>query len=152
MQVELRRVLLVEDSPEDAELTMGVLGEHLLANQIVWVRDGAEALDWLWRRGPHAGRPPGDPCLVLLDLKLPRVTGLEVLRALKGDGLLHVLPVVVLTSSREDRDLAEAYRLGVNAYVVKPVGFPAFAEAVRSLGIFWGLVNEPPPATRPPRP
>jgi CheY-like chemotaxis protein len=145
MGVELKRVLLVEDSPEDAELTLGALGAHLLANQVEWVKDGAEALDWLWQRGAHAGRRAGNPVLVLLDLKLPKVSGLEVLRTIKGSEALRAVPVVVLTSSREDRDLVDSYQLGVNAYVVKPVGFAEFAEAVRSLGVFWAIVNAPPP-------
>jgi CheY-like chemotaxis protein len=142
--VELRRLLLVEDSAEDAELTLTALQEHLIANQIDWVRDGAEALEYLERRGRYAARPGGNPCVMLLDLKLPKVDGLEVLRFVKASQALATIPVVVLTSSRQDRDLAEAYRSGVNAYVVKPVDFRAFTEAVRTLGVFWAIINEPP--------
>lgn len=145
MNVELKRMLLVEDSPEDAELTLGVLRAHTVANQVEWVKDGAEALDWLRHQGAHAARGGGNPGLILLDLKLPKVSGLEVLRAVKESEALRSIPVVVLTSSREDRDLVESYQLGVNAYVVKPVDFEEFAEAVRALGMFWGIVNVPPP-------
>lgn len=143
MIVDLQRVLLVEDSPEDAELTLTAL-QNLLKNRVEWVRDGAEALEYLEKRGAHAGRPAGNPCVILLDLKLPKVDGLEVLRYVKGSEALRTIPIVVLTSSREDRDLAESYRLGANAYVVKPVDFHAFADAVRTLGMFWAIVNEPP--------
>ncbi len=145
MIVELRRILLVEDSPNDAELTLEVLGESGLANQVDRVQDGEEALDYLFRRGRYAGRADGHPCVVLLDLKLPKVGGIEVLRVVKADERLKTIPVVVLTSSREERDLVESYRLGVNAYVVKPVEFEAFAAAVRELGMFWAILNESPP-------
>ena len=143
---ELKRILLAEDSPNDVELTRAALEQHHLVNEIVVVRDGAEALDYLYARGPFAGRPPGNPALLLLDLKMPKVDGLEVLKAIKADAALKTIPVVMLTSSREEQDLIASYQLGVNGYVVKPVDFPEFMEAVRQIGIFWALVNEPPPA------
>jgi len=133
MNIELKKVLLVEDNLNDAELTLEALGSHGLANQVDHVHDGDEALDYLRCRGRYAGRRGGDPCVVLLDLKLPKVSGLEVLREVKADAHLRTIPVVILTSSREDRDLVESYRLGVNAYVVKPVEFPSFTNAVREL-------------------
>jgi len=145
MMVPVKRILLVEDSPNDAELTLEALAGGGLANQVFRVQDGEAALDYLRQRGEFSARPPGPPCLVLLDLKLPKVSGLEVLQAIRGDERLRTLPVVVLTSSREDRDLVRCYELGVNAYVVKPVDFRAFVEAVQKLGVFWALLNEPPP-------
>jgi len=145
MAIEVRRILLVEDSPNDAELTLVELGRHMHPDHIVHVKDGEEALDYLHRRGRYTGRPTGNPLVVLLDLKLPKVGGLEVLREVKGSPVLRATPVVVLTSSREESDLVASYELGVNAYVVKPVGFEAFARAIRSLGLFWAILNEPPP-------
>ncbi len=143
--VRLKRILLVEDNPNDAELTMEALAEHNLANDVEWVHDGEEALDFLFCRGRFAERTCNDLAVVLLDLKLPKVDGLEVLRKIKADERLKSIPVVVLTSSREERDLVESYRLGVNAYVVKPVDFNAFMNAVEKLGVFWAIINEPPP-------
>jgi CheY-like chemotaxis protein len=140
-----KRILLVEDSANDAELTMEALGRHNLANDVIWVHDGAEALDFLFCRGAYEGRERCELVVILLDLKLPKVDGLEVLRTIRADERLKCIPVVVLTSSREERDLVESYRLGVNAYVVKPVDFNEFMDAVRKLGVFWALVNEPPP-------
>jgi CheY-like chemotaxis protein len=142
---ELGRILLAEDSAADVELTLAALAEHNLANEVVVVRDGAEALDYLLRRGVHQDRTNGLPAVVLLDLKMPKLDGLEVLRALKGEPALRHVPVVMLTSSREEQDLVESYRLGVNAYVVKPVDFSQFQEAVKQLGMFWAVINEPPP-------
>lgn len=142
----LRRILLVEDSPRDAELALNALATHQLANQVVHVRDGAEALDYLYRRGEFDGRADGQPAVVLLDLKLPKVDGLEVLRQVKGDPELKTIPLVMMTSSREERDLLDSYELGVNAYVVKPVKFSDFIEAVKQVGAFWAVVNEVPPA------
>jgi len=139
------RILLAEDSAQDVELTLEALGEHNLSNSVDVARDGAEALDYLFRRGAHATRPNGNPVLILLDLKMPRVDGLEVLRAVKADPRLRTIPVVVLTSSREEQDVVRSYELGVNAYVVKPVQFDKFVAAVRELGLFWMLLNEPPP-------
>lgn len=145
----VKRILLVEDSPQDAELTLEVFREHHVVNDIIHVRDGADALDYLHRRGAFADRADDFPALVLLDLKMPKVDGLDVLREMKGDPKLKVIPVVVMTSSREDADLRKCYELGVNAYVVKPVKFAEFVEAVRQLSVFWILLNEPDPACRP---
>jgi CheY-like chemotaxis protein len=141
----LKRILLVEDSARDAELILDALDANQLANEVVHVRDGAEALDYLYRRGQFASRPEGQPALILLDLKLPKVDGLEVLRQIKGDSTLKMTPVVMMTSSREERDLLDSYQLGVNAYVVKPMKFPDFVEAVKQVGVFWAVINEAPP-------
>ncbi len=140
----LNRILFAEDSANDVELTMAALAAHNLANEVVVVRDGAEALDYLYRRGKFEGRPSGNPAIVLLDLKMPKVDGLEVLRRIRGDEGLRATPVVILTSSREERDIIESYQLGVNAYVVKPVDFKEFVGAVKNLGLFWAVLNEPP--------
>jgi CheY-like chemotaxis protein len=142
---ELKRILLVEDSTNDIDLTLAALGEINLANEVVVVRDGQEALDFLYRRGAYAGREAGLPAVVLLDLKLPKVDGLEVLGQIKGDLALRTLPVVMLTSSREEVDVARSYGRGVNAYVVKPVLFPEFVAALKELGLFWAVINQPPP-------
>jgi CheY-like chemotaxis protein len=141
------KILLVEDDPHDVELTLTALSENHLANEIVVVRDGAEALDYLYRRGAYASREAGNPAVMLLDLKLPKVDGMEVLKRVKSDPDLKTVPVVMLTSSREERDLAESYDSGSNAYVVKPVGFIDFVEAIGELGTFWAVVNHPPPGT-----
>jgi CheY-like chemotaxis protein len=145
MTADVKRILLAEDSANDIELTLAALSEHRLANQIDVVRDGADALDYLYRRGAYANRTGGHPAVVLLDLKMPKVNGLEVLRAIKSDPAMHSIPVVMLTSSREEGDLIRSYQLGVNAYVVKPVEFGEFMQAVRQLGAFWAVVNEAPP-------
>lgn len=142
---ELKRILLAEDSANDVELTLTALEQHHLANEIVVVRDGAEALDYLYARGAYVNRPPGNPALLMLDLKMPRVDGLDVLRVIKADPALKTIPVVMLTSSREEQDLIASYQLGVNSYVVKPVDFAEFMEAVRQIGVFWAVINEPPP-------
>lgn len=144
---ELKPILLVEDSPKDVELTLAALEQCQLANSVVVVRDGAEALDFLFARGAFESRSTPDPAVVLLDIKLPKVDGLEVLEKIKGDELLRHTPVVMLTSSREERDLLLSYRLGVNAFVVKPVEFEQFFKAIRDLGMFWAVLNEPPPRT-----
>ena len=144
---DLKRILLAEDSDADVELTLTALDEHHLANEVVVVHDGQEALDYLYRRGSYQGRSVGNPAVVLLDLKMPKVDGLEVLRQIKGDEALRNIPVVMLTSSREEQDLVSSYRLGVNGYVVKPVDFSQFVEAVKELGMFWAVVNEPPPGS-----
>jgi CheY-like chemotaxis protein len=141
----LKTILLVEDNPNDVELTLEALSEYRIANQIVVLHDGAEALDYLYRRESFAARPSGSPVVVLLDLKMPKVDGLTVLRTIKDDPALKTIPIVMLTSSREERDLVESYALGVNAYVVKPVDFAQLVEAVRKLGYFWAVLNEPPP-------
>ncbi len=143
----IKRILLVEDSPRDAELILDALGGHKLANEVVHVRDGAEALDYLYRRGEFADRPDGQPALMLLDLTLPKVDGLDVLRQIKGDAALKTIPVVMMTSSREEQDLLNTYQLGVNAYVVKPMRFQDFVDAVRQVGAFWGVINEVPPGS-----
>ena len=143
----LQRILLVEDSPRDAELVLEALDAHHLANEVLHVRDGAEALDYLYRRGPFATRSNGQPAVVLLDLKMPKVDGLEVLRQIKGDPALKLIPVVVMTSSREEQDVVRSYQLGVNAYVVKPVQFHEFVDAVKQVGGFWAVLNEPPPGS-----
>jgi CheY-like chemotaxis protein len=143
--VELKRILLAEDNANDLELTLAAFAKHRLANGVVAVRDGAEVLDYLYCRGAYSDRPIGHPALVVLDLKMPRVDGLEVLRQIKQHDELRRIPVVVLTSSREEQDVMRSYDLGVNAYVVKPVTFHEFIDAVGSLGGFWALVNEPPP-------
>jgi len=138
-------VLLVEDNPNDVELTLHALKKNNVANPIEVVRDGAEALDFFFCTGAYAGRDPSVvPKVVLLDLKLPKVNGLEVLRRIKADERTNKIPIVVLTSSREDRDIRECYELGVNSYIVKPVDFSQFTEAVRHLGLYWLLLNEPP--------
>jgi CheY-like chemotaxis protein len=145
MRADVRRILLAEDNLNDVELTLAALHAHRLANEVVVVRNGEEALDYLYRRGEFSTRDPAPPAVVLLDLKMPKVDGLEVLRIVKADPALHMIPIVVLTSSREERDLVKSYDLGVNAYVVKPVDFQAFMEAVKLLGGFWAALNEPPP-------
>jgi len=142
----MRRILLVEDSPADAELTQEALLEYAVVNGIDWVKDGAEALDFLFCRGAYAGRIFEPPAVILLDLKLPKIDGLEVLRTIRATPHLQALPVVVLTSSREERDLLHGYSHGANAYVVKPVDGAGFIKAVGSLGVFWAIVNAPPPS------
>ena len=144
----LRRILLVEDSARDAELILDALEGHKVVNEVTHVRDGAEALDYLYRRGAFAGRSDDQPVLMLLDLKLPKVDGLEVLRQIKGDATLKMIPVVMMTSSRQEQDLVRSYQLGVNAYVVKPMKFQDFVEAVRQLSGFWAVLNEVPESLR----
>ena len=141
---EIKSILLAEDDPNDVELTLAALAQHNLANKVEVVRDGEEALDYLFRRGKFATRPDGNPVVVLLDLTMPKVNGLEVLHRIKTDEKLKTIPVVALTSSRESPDVRRCYDYGVNAYVVKPVGFPDFINAVKQLGIFWAVVNQPP--------
>jgi DNA-binding response OmpR family regulator len=144
---ELGRILMVEDDPNDVELTMTALAEYNLANEVVVTRDGAEALDYLYCRGSFANRTNDNPAVLLLDLKLPKVDGLQVLKQIKSDDKLRMIPVVVLTSSHEERDMIASYRLGVNAYVVKPVDFHEFVNAIKELGIFWAVINQPPPGS-----
>ena len=143
----LKTILMAEDNLNDAELALEALGQHNLANQVVVVEDGAAALDYIHCRNAWKDRPPGNPCVILLDLKMPRVDGLEVLREIKGNPAFKAIPVVVLTSSREEQDLIKSYDLGTNAYVVKPVNFADFVTAVKTLGVFWAMFNEPPPGT-----
>ena len=143
----LARILMVEDDPRDVELTLTALEEHHLANEVVVARDGTEALDYLYCRGRFVGRPKVNPVVMLLDLKLPKVNGLEVLQQIRSDPSLKMIPVVVLTSSHEDKDMLTSYQLGVNAYVVKPVDFHDFINAVKELGMFWAIINQPPPGS-----
>jgi len=143
----LGRILMVEDDPKDVELTLTALEDYHLANEVVVVRDGEEALDYLTCRNAYATRSTGNPAVMLLDLKLPKVDGLEVLRQVKSDENLKLIPVVVLTSSHEEKDLVTSYRLGVNAYVVKPVDFHQFVNAIKELGAFWAIINAPPPGS-----
>lgn len=140
----VKRILLVEDDSKDIELTLSALAEHNLANEVAIARDGVEALDYLYRRGSFSGRPSGNPAVILLDLKMPRMDGVQVLRQLKADEQLRLIPVVILTSSREALDLQACYQLGVNAYVVKPVRFVEFVDAVKQTGAFWALINQAP--------
>ena len=144
---DLARILIVEDDPRDVELTMTALDDYKLANEVVVTRDGQEALDYLYCRGQFHDRPAENPAVMLLDLKLPKVDGLEVLKQIKSDEQLKMIPVVVLTSSHEEQDMMRSYRLGVNAYVVKPVDFHEFVNAVRELGVFWAVINQPPPGS-----
>lgn len=141
---EIKRILLAEDNPKDVELTLTALDEYHLANEVVVVGDGAEALDYLYRRGKYAVRTGNHPAVVMLDLKMPKMDGLEVLKTIKEDEHMKAIPIVMLTSSREEQDLIKSYQLGVNAYVVKPVDFQQFIDAVKELGAFWALINEPP--------
>jgi CheY-like chemotaxis protein len=144
---KLKRVLLVEDSARDVELSLAALAECHLANEVVVLRDGAQALDYLFRRGAYAERPIENPAVVLLDMKMPKVDGLEVLSQVKRDPDLQMIPIVMLTSSCEERDLVESYKRGVNAYIVKPIDFEQFVEAVKQLGLFWAVLNETPHTT-----
>ncbi|QOY93282.1 response regulator [Massilia sp. UMI-21] len=144
----LKPILLVEDNPNDLELTLIALAKSQLANEVVVVRDGAEALDYAHRRGEFAERAVGNPAVILLDLKLPKVDGLEVLKEIRDTDTLKSIPVVMLTSSKEEQDVVRSYELGVNAYVVKPVDFTEFLRAIADLGIFWAVLNEPPPGSR----
>ena len=144
----LKPILLVEDNPNDLELTLTALSNTGFANEVVVTRDGAEARDYLFRQGEYADRAPGFPTVVLLDLKLPKIDGLELLRIIRNTAETAKLPVVILTSSREEKDVAAGYELGSNAYVVKPVAFNAFFKAIQDLGIFWAVLNEPPPGKR----
>ncbi len=143
----LKPILVVEDSPNDLALTLNALEKSRLANDVVVTRDGAEAADYLFRRNDYAGRPSGNPAVVLLDLKLPKIDGLELLKMIREDEETGRTPVVLLTSSREERDVVTGYKLGVNAYVVKPVNFAEFVQAIQDLGVFWAVLNEPPPGS-----
>ena len=143
----LGRILIVEDDPNDVELTLTALADYNLANEVVVARDGQQALDFLHCRGEFSTRATGNPAVMLLDLKLPKIGGLEVLQQVKSDENLKTIPVVVLTSSNEEKDMMRSYKLGVNAYVVKPVDFHEFVNAVKELGVFWAVINEPPPGS-----
>jgi DNA-binding response OmpR family regulator len=143
----LGRILMVEDDPKDVELTLTALEEYNLANEVIVARDGEQALDYLYCRGDYQGRSSDNPAVMLLDLKLPKVDGLEVLKQIKSDATLRMIPVVVLTSSKEEKDMVASYKLGVNAYVVKPVDFHEFVNAIKELGVFWAVINQPPPGS-----
>ena len=145
MKADVPAILLAEDNPNDVELTIEALDQHNLANRVTVAHDGVEAMEYLRREGAFKDREPGDPAVVLLDIKMPRKDGLEVLREIRSDPALKKVPVVILTSSREEQDLITSYDLGVNAYVVKPVDFPHFIDAVKQLGVFWAVINERPP-------
>ena len=144
---QLGRILVVEDDPKDVELTLIALEEYKLANEVVVARDGKEAIDYLYCREQFASRPDESPAVILLDLKLPKINGLEVLQKIRSDQRLRMIPVVILTSSHEEKDMLAGYELGVNAYVVKPVDFHEFVNAVKELGIFWAVINQPPPGS-----
>jgi CheY-like chemotaxis protein len=148
MMVEIRTILFAEDNPRDVELTLEALGDHNLANNVIVVRDGVETMEYLRREGKYKQRKPGNPAVLLLDIKMPRMDGIEVLKAIRSDKTLHMLPVVMLTSSREEQDVIKSYELGVNAYVVKPVDFKDFIEAVKQVGVFWAVINEMPPGSK----
>ena len=143
--INLRTILLAEDNPKDVELTLEALSEHNLANHVVVVKDGVEAMEYLRYEGNYKLRNQGNPAVLLLDIKMPRMDGIEVLKAIRSDDKLKTIPVVILTSSREEPDLKKCYELGVNAYVVKPVNFKNFMDAVKQIGVFWALINELPP-------
>jgi CheY-like chemotaxis protein len=143
--INLRTILLAEDNAKDVELTMEALSEHNLANQVTVVKDGVETMEYLRCEGDHKQRKPGNPAVILLDIKMPRMDGIEVLKAIRSDAKLKTIPVVILTSSREESDLIKSYEIGVNAYVVKPVNFKDFIDAIKQIGIFWALLNELPP-------
>ena len=143
--MKLKRILLAEDNAKDIELALEALDENNLANDVVVVRNGAEALDYLYRRGEYSTRPAGNPAVVLLDLKMPKVDGMEVLQTIKSDEKMKSVPIVMLTSSREEQDLVKSYQLGANAYVVKPIDFQQVIDAIKQLGLFWAVLNEAPP-------
>lgn len=145
--MELKTILYAEDNPKDVELTLEALADHNLANKVIVVRDGVEALEYLRYEGKYKERKPGNPAVVLLDIKMPRMDGIEVLENIRNDAKLKMIPVVMLSSSCEEHDLYNSYELGANAYVVKPVNFKDFIEAAKYLGIFWALINEVPPGT-----
>lgn len=141
---KLKSILLVEDNPNDVELTLVALSEHNLANNVTVLNDGAEALDYLFKRGKYIDRDNGNPGVIFLDIKMPKVNGLEVLKEIRNDNTLKTIPVVMLTSSREESDLIECYNLGVNAFIIKPVEFVNFIDTIKNLGFFWAILNEPP--------
>lgn len=146
--IDLRTILLAEDNPKDVELTLEAMAENNLANQVMVVKDGVELLEYLRYEGNFRNRKPGNPAFILLDIKMPRMDGIEALRIIRGDPKLKIIPVVILSSSREEQDLINSYNLGVNAYVVKPVNFHDFMEAVKQIGVFWAVLNELPPEER----
>ena len=145
MKAEVRKILIVDDSPKDVELTIEALGEKNLANGIDVAEDGVEALDYLYKRGKFEGHESGNPAVILLDIKMPRMNGIEVLKHIRAEPKFKFIPVITFTSSREEKDLVESYRLGVNSYVVKPVDIVQFIEAIKALGLYWTVINQPPP-------
>jgi CheY-like chemotaxis protein len=145
MNAEVKKILIVDDSPKDVELTLSALGERILANSVVVAEDGEEALDYLYKRGKFADYEKGNPVVILLDIKMPKMNGIEVLKHIRSDPKLKFIPVIMVTSSREEKDLVESYRLGANSYVVKPVDIGQFMEAIRTLGQYWAIINELPP-------
>jgi len=147
MKTEIKRILIVDDSPKDVELTIAALSENNLANEVVVAEDGEEALDYLYKRGKFSNHP-GYPAVILLDIKMPKMNGIEVLRHIRNDPKLKLIPVIMVTSSREERDLVESYKLGANSYVVKPVDINQFLEAIKILGQYWAIVNQPPTLNR----
>ena len=146
MNVEVKKILLVDDSPKDVELTLSALAEKNLANEVAVAEDGVEALDYLYKRDKWAARGNGNPVVILLDIKMPRMDGIEVLKHIRSDPKLKLIPVIMVTSSREEKDLVESYKLGANSYVVKPVDITQFIDAIKNLGQYWAVVNQPPPS------
>ncbi|BAX80055.1 response regulator [Labilibaculum antarcticum] len=144
MKTEIKRILIVDDSPEDVELTIAALSENNLANEIIVAEDGEEALDYLYKRGKFLNEP-GYPAVILLDIKMPKMNGIEVLKHIRDDSQFKLIPVIMVTSSKEEKDLVESYKLGANSYVVKPVDYTQFMEAIKILGQYWAIVNQPPP-------
>lgn len=145
MNTEVKKILLVDDSPKDVELTIAALAENNLANEVVVAEDGVEALDYLYKRGKFAAYESGNPAVILLDIKMPRMDGIEVLKQIRSDTKFKLIPVIMVTSSREERDLIESYKLGANSYVVKPVDIVQFIDAIKVLGQYWAVINQPPP-------
>ena len=144
MKTEIKRILIVDDSPKDVELAIAALSENNMANEIIVAEDGEEALDYLYKRGKFIDEH-GFPAVILLDIKMPKMNGIEVLRHIRNDSKFKFIPVIMVTSSREEKDLVESYKLGANSYVVKPVDFNQFMEAIKILGQYWAIVNQPPP-------
>jgi CheY-like chemotaxis protein len=147
MKAELKRILIVDDSPKDVELTIAALSQKNLANEVVVAEDGVEALDYLYKRGKFAEYENNIPAVILLDIKMPRMNGIEVLRHIRSNPKFKLIPVIMVTSSREERDLVESYKLGANSYVVKPVDIVQFIDAIKALGQYWAVINQPPPLT-----
>ena len=148
MKAEVRRILIVDDSPKDVELTLSALAENHFANEIVVTEDGEEALDYLYRRGKYKDFEPGNPAVILLDIKIPKIDGIEVLKIIRSDSKLKTVPVIMVTSSSEERDMIKSYDLGANSYVVKPIDIHQFIEAIKILGQYWAVVNQPPPTQK----
>ena len=148
MNTELKRILIVDDSPRDVELTIAALSEKNLVNKIVVAEDGEEALDYLYKKGKFAGDENGIPAVILLDIKMPKMDGIEVLKHIRSEPKFKMIPVIMVTSSREEKDLVESYKLGANSYVVKPIDIAQFIDAIKVLGQYWAVINQPPPSRR----